>query len=195
MSLLLPLQGYAFVHSFHLFSRFLGFLSLPHSFDCLLPRVKMKFLNALRALLLSTTVSAAIAVKRQDAAISSAAAAATATITDAAASTVTPAADVELLPFELVQLTESDLDPLNETLTDLFGFDMDLYSANALATEKRSTKCKTFPGDALWPIELIWDLFDILLGGALIKTVPIAAPCYPGKYYVCIIGRHEMYVG
>lgn len=57
----------------------------------------------------------------------------------------------------------------------LFGFD-----DNSTATSKRSSsaKCKTYPGDALWPSAGVWDVFDLLLGGSLIKTVPIASPCY-----------------
>lgn len=147
--------------------------------------------------ILSSGVSAGI-VQRQDTAATTAAtiteADATATVSEAAASTVTPTASSELLPFELVQLTESDLDPLNDTLTSLFGFDTDVQSANATTVEARGQTCKTFPGDTLWPINLIWDVFDILLGGALIKTVPIAAPCYAGKYYVSHVihwGDHE----
>jgi hypothetical protein len=127
--------------------------------------------------ILSSGVSASL-VQRQDAA------ATTATISEAAASTITPTASSVLLPFELVQLTDADLDPLNDTLTSLFGFDTDVQSTNATAVKARSIGCKTFPGDALWPIKLIWGVFDILLGGALIETVPIAAPCYAGKYYV-----------
>ncbi|KAI1116099.1 putative 6-hydroxy-D-nicotine oxidase [Nemania sp. NC0429] len=39
-------------------------------------------------------------------------------------------------------------------------------------------QCKTFPGDLLWPIPAAWKVFDLLTGGALIKTVPIGAACY-----------------
>ena len=38
--------------------------------------------------------------------------------------------------------------------------------------------CKVFPGDAEWPSQSTWQTFDGLLGGALIETVPVAAPCY-----------------
>lgn len=46
-----------------------------------------------------------------------------------------------------------------------------------------NNKCKTFPGDLLYPNELVWKVFDLLTGGALIKTVPIGAACYPGEHY------------
>lgn len=42
----------------------------------------------------------------------------------------------------------------------------------------RSGTCKTAVGDSLWPSEVVWDLIDIFLGGALIKTTPLAAVCY-----------------
>jgi hypothetical protein len=47
-------------------------------------------------------------------------------------------------------------------------------------SEKRSyfTNCKTFPGDLLWPVHSVWKVFNLLTGGALIKTVPIGAVCY-----------------
>lgn len=35
-----------------------------------------------------------------------------------------------------------------------------------------------FPGDPMWPSDIVWDVFDLLLGGALIKTKPLASPCY-----------------
>ena len=39
-------------------------------------------------------------------------------------------------------------------------------------------KCKVFPGDALWPAQSVWNSFNTTTGGALIKTVPLAAPCH-----------------
>ncbi|KAK3322960.1 hypothetical protein B0H66DRAFT_473490 [Apodospora peruviana] len=46
--------------------------------------------------------------------------------------------------------------------------------------------CKVFPGDAEWPSDEKWDALDQLVDGALIKTIPLAAPCYPnlGAYDV-----------
>jgi hypothetical protein len=34
------------------------------------------------------------------------------------------------------------------------------------------------PGDASWPSQETWTLFNSTLGGALIESVPLAAPCY-----------------
>ena len=39
--------------------------------------------------------------------------------------------------------------------------------------------CKVYPGDREWPSALTWDVFNLLTGGALIKTMPIGAVCYP----------------
>lgn len=53
-------------------------------------------------------------------------------------------------------------------------------SSSSSSSSKRASAgtCKTYPGDALWPSTVVWDVFDLLLGGALIKTVPVASPCY-----------------
>jgi hypothetical protein len=105
------------------------------------------------------------------------------TSVEAAVSTVSPdstAADANLFNYETLQLLPSDLDPLNDTMTAIFGFD----NTTASTSEKRSGSCKTFPGDLFWPAPALWDLFNLLLGGKLIKAVPIAAPCHNGPYYV-----------
>ncbi|KAF5347957.1 hypothetical protein D9756_010213 [Leucocoprinus leucothites] len=38
--------------------------------------------------------------------------------------------------------------------------------------------CRTFPGDRDWPSDLQWSAFNKTVGGRLIKTVPIGAPCH-----------------
>jgi hypothetical protein len=131
----------------------------------------MKGITVASVLALLTSSVSATVVRRQGEAAT--------TITKAAASTVT-SDSTQYLPFESIQLTEANIDPLNETLTRLFSFE-NITVADISGRSK--IECKTFPGDALWPQEWIWDIFDTLLGGALIKTVPIAAPCYPGPYY------------
>ncbi|KAI2606605.1 FAD-binding domain-containing protein [Hypoxylon sp. NC1633] len=101
--------------------------------------------------------------------------------------TVAPAVDtvdpdaassgVDYFPFESSQLTPdviSNLTDYNLTSVELFDF-----SDTDAGAEKRAARvCKTYPGDKAWPSTPIWDLFNILLGGALIKGVPAAAPCY-----------------
>ncbi|KAJ5111065.1 hypothetical protein N7532_001600 [Penicillium argentinense] len=75
---------------------------------------------------------------------------------------------------ETLQLTEASLSQLSENQSAWFDFaknDSDLHT-------RSFGGCKVFPGDWLWPSEWVWRLFDELLGGALIKTVPLAASCY-----------------
>ncbi|KAH8714032.1 FAD binding domain-containing protein [Phaeosphaeriaceae sp. PMI808] len=46
-------------------------------------------------------------------------------------------------------------------------------------SDASTPKCKTYPGDPEWPSDAVWRLFNGLLGGALIRTVPEASTCYP----------------
>ncbi|RSL89929.1 hypothetical protein CEP51_000966 [Fusarium floridanum] len=103
-------------------------------------------------------------------------------------SNVAPAADAPAgdasTGFEGLQLTEdvlTNLTDLKLSNVSLFYFDEDSTS------EKRavgsSQKCRALPGDALYPSSLVWKVFDILSGGALIKTVPLGSACYDGEHY------------
>ncbi|KAL1899812.1 hypothetical protein Sste5346_002678 [Sporothrix stenoceras] len=111
----------------------------------------------------------------------------------ATADTVAPAAadvdatssnsTVDLFSSETVQLTGNviaNLTALNLTSVDLFDFDDETTAATGSSSKcRRSTQCKVVPGNILYPISLVWDIFGLLLGpGALIKTVPLASPCY-----------------
>ncbi|ESZ91317.1 FAD binding domain protein [Sclerotinia borealis F-4128] len=102
-----------------------------------------------------------------------------------ATTTVVSFSTPSLFSSEVVQLTEGVLDTVassisNASISDLFAFGTDADADADAAVAKRTTRaCKLLPGDALWPITLIWDILDILLGGSLIKTTPLAAVCYP----------------
>ena len=90
---------------------------------------------------------------------------------------------IDLFENETLQLTDAviaNLTALELSDIGLFTFaDSPAVEETALLVEKRAAAvCKTYPGDALWPSEFVWTLFDILLGGALIETIPYAAPCY-----------------
>jgi hypothetical protein len=79
-------------------------------------------------------------------------------------------------------------DAVLANLTDLNLSDVDLfYFADTKGSKKRSaavdSKCKVFPGDKLYPNKLIWKVFDLLSGGALISTVPLGSACYKGEHY------------
>jgi hypothetical protein len=105
--------------------------------------------------------------------------------TSAPAATTVPSgssAGVDLFKSETVQLTDEVLREIDAQadgadVLALVGFEIDTDSA--LASQSRhSGACKVFPGDKNYPQPETWSLFDGLLGGALIKTIPIAAPCY-----------------
>lgn len=88
-------------------------------------------------------------------------------------------AGAPLFTSETLQLTDEALSSLPSDQRALFEFGSN--SSSNLAT-RSSGGCKTFPGDKSWPSEIIWKLFDRVLGaGSLIKTVPIAAVCYPSE--------------
>ncbi|EHA25629.1 hypothetical protein ASPNIDRAFT_43953 [Aspergillus niger ATCC 1015] len=97
-----------------------------------------------------------------------------------AATTVPSTNSVANAPFfasEIHQLTDGVLAGLQASLgnsTALFEF-----GHNTSTKSLSSGECKVFPSDAAWPSDSTWSLFDQLLGGALIKTVPLAASCYP----------------
>ncbi len=52
-----------------------------------------------------------------------------------------------------------------------------LFSA-ALASGQAAAQCKTFPGDKKWPKVSEWDNFNKTVGGRLVATVPLGAPCH-----------------
>jgi hypothetical protein len=90
-------------------------------------------------------------------------------------------AGVPLFPNEQVQLTEEVVTnlttQLNKTTAALFVFGNSSDAVSSISS-RTTGGCKVFPGDESWPIPLIWDILDLLLGDALIKTVPLASPCF-----------------
>ncbi|KAK0656943.1 isoamyl alcohol oxidase-like protein [Cercophora newfieldiana] len=84
--------------------------------------------------------------------------------------------------FENAELTDAalaDIAKQDASSGALLGFGEDADSASASNKPSPSTpKCKVFPGDANWPSDKAWKTFNASLGGALIKTIPLAAPCY-----------------
>lgn len=66
-------------------------------------------------------------------------------------------------------------------LSTLFGYE-DIYLTTdqlPLSTSAKSVTCKVFPRDSEWPSPQDWDRFNQTLKGSLIRTVPLAASCYP----------------
>lgn len=110
-----------------------------------------------------------------------------------AAETVAPdatPANVALFEVETVQLTDAVVadiqnNPELAEYASLFEFEDSSNSTLSARTRRarRSLRCKTMPGDALYPSSLVWGIFDLLLGGALEKIVPIGSPCYKKSEY------------
>ncbi|RMJ17573.1 hypothetical protein CDV36_002767 [Fusarium kuroshium] len=98
---------------------------------------------------------------------------------DATEDNIAPAVEQvqgDLLPEESKQLTDDVLFNLTDLgLTNISYF----YYDEASSVQRRSLgQCKTYPGDLFWPHKIAWQVFDLLVGGALIKTTPLASPCY-----------------
>lgn len=84
---------------------------------------------------------------------------------------------VAYFSFESTQLTPeviANLTALNLTGIEYFNFG----NASSTMAKRDSAGCKPLPGDFAWPTDVAWFVLDLLLGGALIKGVPVAAPCY-----------------
>ncbi|KAJ4985321.1 isoamyl alcohol oxidase (FAD binding domain-containing protein) [Stagonosporopsis vannaccii] len=56
-----------------------------------------------------------------------------------------------------------------------------LFSA-AVASGQAPAQCKTFPGDRAWPSTTEWSNFNRTVGGRLVATVPLGAPCHGSTY-------------
>jgi hypothetical protein len=100
--------------------------------------------------------------------------------------TSTPA-NVPLFDIETIQLTENVVYELrgNPDVTkyaSLFEFG-DANSTTARSRRAQAQRCKTMPGDALYPSKLVWSIFDQLSGDALEPIVPIGSPCYRDSVY------------
>ena len=100
--------------------------------------------------------------------------------------TSTPA-NVPLFDIETIQLTENVVSELrsNPDVTkyaSLFEFG-DANSTTARSRHAQAQRCKTMPGDALYPNKLVWSVFDQLSGDALVPIVPIGSPCYRDSVY------------
>jgi FAD/FMN-containing dehydrogenase len=97
-------------------------------------------------------------------------------------------ANVELFKAETVQLTEEVVAELstseNDTIREyahLFAFEGTGEPSSSRI--RRAGTCKAAPGTPSWPLKIVWDIFDLLLGGALSPIVPAASPCYQNSVY------------
>lgn len=78
--------------------------------------------------------------------------------------------------YETAQLTEAFLDNLTEL--EFSNISLFNFANNSESHLPASGECKTYPGDSNWPTDATWNVLDQLLDGALIKTKPVASPCY-----------------
>lgn len=99
-------------------------------------------------------------------------------------------ANVPLFDVETVQLTDGVVSNLQSNpdvseYASLFEFEDSSNSTVAARTRRmrRAARCKTMPGDSLYPNKLVWGVLDLVLGGALEKIVPIGSPCYKESEY------------
>ncbi|KAF1846543.1 uncharacterized protein K460DRAFT_417601 [Cucurbitaria berberidis CBS 394.84] len=102
----------------------------------------------------------------------------------------TTPANVPLFKAEVVQLTDNVVADIqnNPDLTkyaSLFEFEDSKNStlSDRARRVRRSYRCKTMPGDFLYPGQFVWGIFDLLLGGALEKIIPIGSVCYKQSEY------------
>ena len=100
---------------------------------------------------------------------------------------VTAPAGAPLQEAETLQLTDAVVERLasdqaTAEYAEYFAFDNSSFANPAHARRAAAAECKTFPGDPTWPKNIIWDIFNVLLGGALIPTKPVSAPCYDSKW-------------
>ncbi|KAK7192541.1 hypothetical protein DPSP01_006483 [Paraphaeosphaeria sporulosa] len=72
----------------------------------------------------------------------------------------------DLFDFEKNHISDEALDSFVST------------AGSCLTCARRAPRCKTYPGDPDWPSDLTWKTFNTSLSGALIATIPEAAPCY-----------------
>ena len=105
------------------------------------------------------------------------------------AAIVTPA-NLPLFESETIQLTDNVVAALrkNPELADYaslveFGDGANSTLSVRARRARRALRCKTMPGDDLYPSQAAWADFDKLLGSALEKIVPIASPCYKDSEY------------
>jgi hypothetical protein len=87
-----------------------------------------------------------------------------------------------------VQLTEEILTNLSSSqdtsvreYAHLFSFEEAVKPASPRV--RRTSACKATPGTPSWPAKIVWNVFNLLLGGALSPVIPAASPCYPDSVY------------
>jgi hypothetical protein len=95
---------------------------------------------------------------------------------------LSPAATQVANSSNVLQLTDVVLETVSQQLTEKLGnaslAALFSFASNSTTVKRSSGTCKTYAGDSSWPSNLIWEVFDLLLGKALLDVPPIASPCY-----------------
>lgn len=152
-------------------------LSPPFWYPASLVKMSRSFILSLACAVLATAQSSAPSFT-----------ASVAPAAETVTSTSTPA-NVPLFDVETVQLTDDVISELQGNpevaeYASLFDFgDANSTAAVRIRRARSTQRCKTMPGDALYPSKLVWGLIDLLLGGALEPIVPIGSPCYQNSTY------------
>ena len=84
--------------------------------------------------------------------------------------------------FAVAAVAQSQIDTEQLVESSLSKDDIASFGFATAQLAPPTAKCKTFPTDASWPSDALWNRLNTLTGGVLIKTIPLAAPCYPGPY-------------
>lgn len=93
--------------------------------------------------------------------------------------TLSPAATAvpgsNLLPEERSQLTDQVIENVASELTQQLGnpsfADLFSFGTNASVSKFSTSRCKTYDGDSLWPNASLWNLFNDVLGEALLEVL------------------------
>jgi hypothetical protein len=59
-----------------------------------------------------------------------------------------------------------------------------VFQASAIVADDfgNCTSCRCMPGDCCWPSTLEWDALNVTVGGRLVATHPLGAPCHAPTY-------------
>ncbi|EMR66545.1 putative fad linked oxidase-like protein [Eutypa lata UCREL1] len=91
---------------------------------------------------------------------------------------IAPAGESLSTDSDAEEFTLTDAVLANLTALDLSNVSLFQFADETAVSKRAQLSCKTFPGDLLWPSKLVWKVFDLLTGGAVIETVPIGAVCF-----------------
>ena len=140
-------------------------------------------ISQLATFILYSSVAAVKAQEPESSVTASIAPAATVVSTNTSAGI--PLFDVEAVQLTPLVITDLVNDDQVSEYAYLFAFDNSTtIGASTRARHiRQATKCKTYPGDLLWPSKIVWSIFDLVLGGALEPIIPLASPCYKESIY------------